>query len=136
MIRRLALALAIAAAVAFPGGAAAGWSLLKSGPSVAKAKTLGAGNVPTASKGTGHKVNLSWAASSYVGGGSPQGYVITRYDATTGAFAAAGSGTCAGTVAALSCTDNAVNGTWQYTITPATANWRGAESAKSAAVAA
>ncbi len=135
-MRRLALALAVAAVVAFPGGAAAGWSLLKSGSSVAKAKTLGAGNVPTGSKGTGHKVNLSWAASSYVGGGSPQGYVVTRYDAATGAFAAVGSGTCAGIVAALNCTDNAVNGSWRYTITPATSNWRGAESAMSAAVAA
>jgi hypothetical protein len=134
-MRRLALALAIAAvAIGFPGGAAAGWSLLSSGGGKAKAKTLNAGNVPTLTNGSGHNVNVSWAASTYANGGSPQGYLIKRYNGTTNVFVAAACG--GAVITTLSCTDSASKGTWKYTVTPATGNWRGAESALSAAIAA
>lgn len=134
-MRRLALALVVAAvAVGFPGGAAAGWSLLGSGGGKAKAKILNGGNVPTLTNGSGHNVNVAWAASTYANGGSPQGYLIKRYNASTGLLA---GNACGGVVVTtLSCTDAASKGTWQYTVTPATANWRGAESAKSASIAA
>ena len=134
-MRRLALALALAvAAVGYPGGAAAGWSLLRSGSGAAKATSLNAGNVPTLTNGNGHNVNVSWTASTYAGGGSPQGYLIKRYSASTGVFVA---NACGGTViTGLTCIDSAAKGSWQYTVTPATGNWRGAESAKSAAISA
>jgi hypothetical protein len=134
-MRRLALALAVAAvAVGFPVGAAAGWSLpIAHGSGAARAKSLNAGNAPTLTNGTGHRVNVTWTASTYANGGSPQGYYVKRYNGTTNAFVA---NACGGTlVTTLTCTDTA-NGTWKYTVTPATANWRGAESALSAAISA
>jgi hypothetical protein len=134
-MRRLALALAVAVvAVGFPGGAAAGWSLLGNGSGAAKAKSLNAGNVPTLTNGSGHNVNVSWAASTYANGGNPQGYLIKRYNASTGLFVANACGGAVITV--LTCVDSAAKGSWQYTVTPATGNWRGAESAKSAAISA
>jgi hypothetical protein len=133
-MRRLALALAVAAvAVGFPGGAAAGWSLLSSGGGKARAKSLNAGNVPTLANSNGHNVIVSWTASTYANGGNPQGYLIKRYT-SAGVFAA---NACGGTViTTLTCTDSASKGTWKYTVTPATGNWRGAESALSAAISA
>ena len=134
-MRRVALALVVAAvAVGFPGGAAAGWSLLGSGSGKAKAKSLNAGNVPTLANGSGHNVTVSWTASTYANGGSPQGYLIKRYNGTTNVFVA---NACGGTVVTtLSCTDAAAKGSWKYTVTPATGNWRGAESALSLAISA
>jgi hypothetical protein len=134
-MRRLALALALTAvAVGFPGGAAAGWSLLGSGGGNAKAKSLNPGNVATLTNGSGHNVVVSWTASTYANGGNPQGYLIKRYNASTGAFVA---NACGGTVVTtVSCTDAASKGNWKYTVTPATGNWRGAESALSAAISA
>ena len=130
--RSLPLLLAVAA-VAVPGGAAAGWALSGSGPGAAKAKTLGAGNVPTLSK-SGHKVTVTWTATSYTNGGTAAGYLIRRYDAGTGVLQTIGAN-CAGTIAALTCTENGVpSGSWRYTVTPATSNWRGPESAKSGAI--
>jgi hypothetical protein len=120
-------------AVGFPGGATAAWSQIGSGSAKARAKALGAGNVPTGSV-SGHKVTVSWAASSYTNGGSPAGYLINRYNASTGVLQTIGAN-CSGTIAVLTCTENGVPaGSWKYSVTPATANWRGAESAKSATV--
>jgi hypothetical protein len=131
---RWLLLLVAVVAVGFPGGAAASWSLTRSGSGAAKAKTLGGGNVPTGSV-SGHKVTLTWAASSYTSGGSPAGYVISRYNATTGVLQTIGAN-CSGTIAALTCTENGVPfGSWKYTVAPVAGNWRGPESAKSAAVA-
>jgi hypothetical protein len=120
-------------AVGFPGGATASWSLSRSGSSAAKAKTLGAGNVPTGTV-SGHKVTVTWSASSYTNGGAPAGYLINRYNATTGVLQTIGAN-CSGTIAALTCTENGVPaGLWKYTVTPVAGNWRGPESAKSATV--
>jgi hypothetical protein len=120
-------------AVGSPGGATAAWSRIGSGSAVAKAKALGAGNVPTGSV-SGHKVTVSWAASSYANGGSPAGYLINRYNASTGVLQTIGAN-CSGTIAGLTCIENGVPaGSWKYSVTPATGNWRGAESAKSATV--
>jgi hypothetical protein len=131
--RRLLPLLLVAAAVAFPGGAAAAWALHGSGSGAAKAKTLGSGNAPSGSV-SGHKVTVTWTASSYTNGGAAAGYIVNRYNAATGVVQTIGSA-CTGTIAVLTCTESGVpSGTWQYTVTPATANWRGPESAKSAVV--
>jgi hypothetical protein len=126
--------LAVAAvAVGFPGGAAAGWALFRSGSGAAKAKTLGSGNAPGGTV-SGHKVTLSWTASSYTNGGNAAGYLVRRYNTSTGAVQTIGSA-CSGTISALTCVESGVPaGSWQYTVMPATGNWRGAESAKSTAV--
>jgi hypothetical protein len=131
-MRWFALTVAIAAAVAaaVPGGAVAGWRTLASGGGAAKAKTLGSGNRPTGSV-SGRRVTLTWAASSYAEGGAPGGYVVRRFDAASGVEQVVGA-SCSGVINALTCTENSVaKGSWQYTITPATANWRGPESVKS-----
>ena len=131
--RRSLPLLLVAAAVAFPGGAAAAWALHASGAGAAMAKTLGAGNRPSGSV-SGHKVAVTWTATSYTNGGTAAGYIVRRYNATTGVLQTIGSN-CTGTITALTCTENSVPaGSWQYTVTPATANWRGPESPKSATV--
>ena len=131
-MRWFALTVAIAAAVAagFPGGAAAGWRVLASGGTQAKAKTLGSGNRPSGTV-SGHRVTLTWAASSYAEGGAPAGYVVRRFDAGTGVEQVVGA-SCAGIINALTCQESSVpKGSWQYSITPATANWRGPQSVRS-----
>lgn len=132
-MRRLALLVVVVAAVGFAGGATAAWALTASGPGTAKAKTLGPGNTPAASV-SGHKVTVAWTASTYVGGGAVAGYLVRRYNASTGVAQTVGNA-CSGTISSLSCTENGVqSGSWQYTVTPAAGtNWRGSESAKSAA---
>ena len=130
---RFVLLVFVAVAVAFPGGAAAAWTLVRSGSGAAKAKTLGSGNKPTA-VAQGRKVTVTWTASSFTTGGAAPGYVVRRYNATTGAGQGALNG-CSGTITGLTCTENSVpTGSWQYTITPAAGNWRGPESAKSTVV--
>jgi hypothetical protein len=129
----LTISVAAAVAIGFPGGAAAGWRVVASGGAAAKAKTLGSGNRPTGAV-AGHKVSVTWLASAYLEGGAPAGYVVRRYNAATGAEQVVGS-TCSGTISALTCTESGVPaGSWQYTITPATANWRGSQSVKSTTV--
>jgi hypothetical protein len=132
-MRGVLLILVAAIAVGFPGGAAGGWSLTGSGSGAAKAKTLGSGNTPSGSV-SGHKVTVTWTASSYTNGGAAAGYLVRRYNASTGVLQTVGSA-CSGTITALTCTETGVPaGSWQYTITPATGNWRGPESAKGATV--
>jgi hypothetical protein len=133
-VRRRFLPLLLVAAAAFPGGAAASWALTGSGSAAAKAKALGAGNTPSVA-GSGHKVAVTWTATSYVGGGgTAAGYLVRRYDAVTGVGQGAANG-CSGTIAGLACTEASVPaGSWRYTVTPATANWRGPESGRSAVV--
>lgn len=98
------------------------------------AKMLGSGNVPAGSV-SGHKVTVTWTATSYTNGGTAAGYVVRRYNASTGVLQTIGAN-CSGTITALTCTENGVpSGSWKYTVTPATGNWRGPESAKSATVA-
>jgi hypothetical protein len=131
-MRWFALTVAIAAAVAAacPGGAVAGWRIVASGGVAAKAKTLGSGNRPTGSV-SGRRVTLTWTASSYAEGGAPAGYVVRRFDAASGVEQVVGA-SCSGVINALTCTENSVaKGSWQYTITPATANWRGPQSVRS-----
>jgi hypothetical protein len=126
--RALLIVSTAAIAVAFAATAWAGWIVPGSGTSYGKALALGAGNTPTASV-SNRTVTVSWTAPS--GGAPPAGYLVKRYD-TSNNLQTIGSA-CTGTIAALTCTENALpNGSWKYTVTPAKGNWRGAESAQSA----
>jgi hypothetical protein len=99
-----------------------------SGSGAARAQTANAGNAPAASA-SGTSVTVSWSASTLSGGGAVDGYLVKRYD-TSNVLQTTGAN-CAGTVAALTCTENGVpGGTWQYSVTPVKANWHGAESLK------
>ncbi len=111
----------------FAATAPAAWMLGGSGSAYSKAHTLSGGNTPTVSV-SGRNVTVSWAAT----GGTPVGgYLVKRYNASD-VEQVVGAG-CSGTVAALSCVENAVpGGAWKYSVTPVQGNWRGAESARSA----
>ena len=123
--------IAIAAALLVVPTASAAWSPSAIGSGAARAKALGTGNIPTATV-SGKKVTVTWSASTFSNGGNVPGYVVRRYDASTGVLQTIGA-SCTGTIAALTCTErNTPAGGWKYTVTPAVANWRGGESAKSA----
>ena len=127
---RLAIAaLAAALTLAAPASALAAWGAGGDGSAYSKARSLPAGSQPTATVAN-RSVDVSWP-----GAGEPavSGYIVKRYDA--GDTAQPVGASCAGTIAATSCTENAVApGTWRYTVTPASGNWRGTESSPSAAV--
>ena len=123
--------IAIAAALLVVPTASAAWSPSAIGSGAARAKALGTGNIPTATV-SGKKVTVTWSASTFSNGGNVPGYVVRRYDASTGVLQTIGA-SCTGTIAALTCTErNTPAGGWKSTVTPAVANWRGGESAKSA----
>jgi hypothetical protein len=127
------LVIAIAAALLVVPTASAAWSRSAIGNAAARAKALGTGNIPTATV-SGKKVTVTWSASTFSNGGNVPGYVVRRYNASTGVLQTIGA-SCTGTIAALTCTErNTPNGGWTYTVTPAAANWRGGESAKSTTV--
>lgn len=91
-----------------------------------------AGPVPTGTRVL-TDIAVDWSAV-LVGGGPVAGYTVRRYDSITGVEGTVG-GSCAGVVAATSCTDtSATLGSWQYTVTPRHGSWTGAESAPSAPV--
>jgi len=76
-------------------------------------------------------VTLTWTASSYAEGGAPAGYVVRRFEAASGVEQIVVA-SCSSVINALTCTENSVaKGCCQYTITPATANWRGPQSVRS-----
>ncbi|WP_416417654.1 hypothetical protein [Paenarthrobacter aromaticivorans] len=117
------------------GGPAASafWSSVSSNFGAAKADAVAQGAKPTTSV-SGTSVTVTWAASTTAAGRSVTGYSIARYPAATGGTAVAATGTCAGTVAGLSCVDSgAGTGNWYYTVTPKLSQWQGAESTRSAA---
>ena len=128
----LAGALAVAALAGTAGSATAAWLTSGTGSASAKSRTMPAGNQPTATA-SARNVTVSWAQSSFAGGPAVSGYVVKRYD-TSGSVQTIGSA-CTGTVSALTCTESDVPaGSWQYSVTPAQGNWRGAESSHSATV--
>jgi hypothetical protein len=131
---RWTLTLAIAVlAIALPTTATASWQGNGSGTGYLRAKTMPTGNQPTASV-SNRDVTVSWAQSTFSGGGAVSGYAVKRYD-TNGNSQNIGSN-CSGTVSGLTCTENGVPaGTWKYTVTPKQGdNWTGAESPQSASV--
>ena len=121
----------LAAAVLVVPTASAAWAGAGVGNGGSRAKSLAAANVPAASASK-RNVTLTWSASTFAEGGAVPGYVVRRYNATTGALDAIRA-SCTGIVSALNCTENSVPaGNWQYTVTAAAGSWRGVESGKSA----
>jgi hypothetical protein len=89
------------------------------------------GNTPAGRVG-GSSVQISWSAATFGNGDAVGGYVVERYNATTGAVATVGAG-CSGVVTTTSCTEQSVPpGTWVYTDTPVQDSWTGGASSSSA----
>jgi hypothetical protein len=122
---------ALAVLVIAPAALAA-WSPGGSGTGAGQARTMPAGNTPTASV-SNRSVTVSWSQSSFSDGPGVEGYVVKRYS-TGGTQQTIGSN-CSGTITGLSCTEDAVpSGSWRYSVTPKQGGWSGAESAQSTAV--
>src|SRR5215211_442607 len=78
--------------------------------------------VPTISVSS-KKVTVAWTASTFTSGGGVPGYAVRRYNVTAGTLQTIGA-TCAGIVAASTCTENNTPiGNWQYTVPPAAGGW-------------
>lgn len=121
---------ALAAALGVTASAESAWLTGASAPAAARARTLSTSATPSAVFNR-PKVTISWPASSFAEGGDVPAYVVLRYNAVTGA-SQPGANSCAGLVAALSCTENKTPaGTWRYTVTAAAGTWRGIESPQS-----
>ncbi|MGA9746322.1 MAG: hypothetical protein WBQ50_02585, partial [Nocardioides sp.] len=103
-----------------------------SGAAVAAAVEQGSTPVVTAK---GSSLRVDWASGSLSDGSPVDGYVVQRYDADTLSSQPPLSA-CAGTLAALTCTEDDVpEGHWVYSVTPTVAtNWRGPESRMSNSV--
>ncbi len=128
---RLALtATVVALSSLFAAVAHAAWDGGGHGSAGAGARSLDAVEQPTASA-SNRSVTIGWSAAS--SGAPATGYLVKRYD-SSGNAQSVGSG-CSGTIAQTTCTETAVPpGTWRYRVTPANANWRGAESPASGPV--
>lgn len=102
--------------------------------SAAIADSLNGGNTPTLPTGgiNGENVTIKWTASTIVHDGqAATGYTINRYSTATGGTATPATGGCAGTVSALTCTEqNVTPGNWWYTVTPLYHAWTGPESGR------
>jgi hypothetical protein len=132
-MRRVAIFCLAIGLLAQADSALARWNTTGHGSSYGRAKAMPAGNQPTVSV-SGSNVTVSWAASTFSGGGSVSGYTVKRYS-SGGTLQTIGAG-CSGTIAALTCTENSVPiGSWKYSVTPKQSNWVGAESAQSATAA-
>ena len=127
MTRRLAAAVVIILlAAALPTTAGATWASPGTGRGYASADVAPIGKQPTVSV-SGRNVTVAWAPSRFADGTSVNAYRVARYDAVTNAVAAVGSG-CSGSIAALTCIENAVTpGSWYYRITPEHQSWVGSE---------
>lgn len=117
--------------------AAYGWAYWSTGTAVggggaAAAASVEAGSAP-AVQVAGTSVTVSWAPTTLSNGAPVTGYAVARYDASTQAAQTVLTA-CGGTVTGTSCTETDVPaGSWQYAVTPVIgANWRGAESSRSA----
>ncbi|UXM91522.1 Ig-like domain-containing protein [Paenarthrobacter sp. JL.01a] len=119
--------------ISFAGPAASAfWGSVSSGFGAAKADSVAQGAKPTTIV-TGTTVTVNWAASTTAAGKSVTGYSIGRYSSLSGGTRMAATGTCQGTISALSCTEsNVPAGTWYYAVTPMLSLWQGAESVRSA----
>jgi hypothetical protein len=113
--------------------AQAAWSAGGSGNASASAYTMPIGSQPTA-VASGTSVSVRWPAALFPAGQSVDGYVIQRYNATSGAPATVGAA-CSGTVTSTTCTElNVPAGTWIYADTPVQDKWTGGSSPTSASV--
>jgi hypothetical protein len=106
-------------------------SVSSSNFAAAAADAITPGTTPAVAA-NGTALSVTWPAAATMAGRSATGYTVTRYAAATGGTGIPATGACAGTVTALSCTEQSVQGgIWYYTVTPAIALWKGAESSRS-----
>lgn len=106
-------------------------SLSSTNYAAAAADTVTPGTKPAVTA-NGTALAISWAAGSTAAGHPATGYTVTRYNTATGGTGTPATGGCAGTVTGLNCTEqNVQGGIWYYTVTPAIALWKGAESPRS-----
>ncbi|MFI5035796.1 MAG: hypothetical protein ACHQFZ_06290 [Acidimicrobiales bacterium] len=126
-----AVVLTCAGVVVAPAGAS--WSAGGAGTAASKAATMPGGGQPSA-RASGSSVTVQWPIARLPGDAGVAGYVVHRFNATTGAESPVGAG-CAGAVAATTCTEVGVPvGTWTYAVVPVQDLWTGAISAPSVAV--
>jgi hypothetical protein len=133
-VKILRLALLTSLLVASTAGAAgAVWIGPGSGSVWSRAERMPAGSQASVAL-AGRSVSVTWPQSTFAAGTPVSGYTVVRYDGG-GSAQPAGAG-CAGTLAALTCTEVGVPpGSWRYAVTPHQAAWDGAEGPPSAAVA-
>ena len=130
----LMLVLCIAIAAAAPAWSYWSAAATAGGNGAGGAASVNQAATPTAAVVGSTSVAVSWGTSTLSNGRAVGGYLVKRYDASSGAVQTIAAG-CAGTVAALTCTETGVpTGQWTYAITPVLANWQGPESLKSGAV--
>jgi hypothetical protein len=106
--------------------ATAAWSISGLGSAGAGADAMPAGLAPTAST-AGSTVTVGWPAATFADGTAVAGYVVNRYNASTGASATVG-GSCGGVITNTSCSEAVAPGSWIYTDTPVQLNWTGTAS--------
>lgn len=105
----------------------AAWSAPGSGPAAGAAATMPTGGAPAAAATSG-SVTVRWPAVAMSNGTPVAGYLVKRFDATTGAAATVGPG-CSGIINTTTCTEQSVPvGTWVYTDTPVQLSWTGGQS--------
>ena len=139
-LRRRSMAVVVVLGTLVGGliGVTIAWALF-SATSAAEANSFTAGSVaaghqPTATV-SGRDVSLSWGAVS-----TATGYTVARSNVSPQSLATSEHGSCASSVAGLSCTDTGVveSGTvatnWTYSDTPQLNNWQGAASPASTTV--
>ncbi|MBP1235303.1 hypothetical protein JOE40_000771 [Arthrobacter sp. PvP102] len=106
-------------------------SVSSSNYAAANADAVTPGTKPTVTA-NGTALAVSWPAGTTAAGQPATGYTVTRYATATGGTGIPATGACAGTVTALNCTEqNVQGGIWYYTVTPAIALWKGAEGPRS-----
>jgi hypothetical protein len=142
MLRRVAprtlslivgISLAATAALGQAVPASAAWSANGSGSGAGAAAVMPAGTAPHGTV-SGTSVTVTWSAATLSSGSAVAGYVISRYNATTGTQATVGAG-CSGVITTTACTEVGVTGgSWVYRDTPVEVNWTGGQSPDSAPV--
>ena len=111
------------------GSALAAWIAGGTGTSSAGATTVLSGTTPTVSV-SGRDVTVIWPAATLATGAPVSGYTLRRFD-TGNTPQPVGAG-CSGTVAALTCIEQAVPaGAWTYAVTPVQGAWTGVEGPRS-----
>jgi Bacterial Ig-like domain len=106
-------------------------SLSSTNYAAAAADSLTPGPKPAVTA-SGTALTVTWPAATTTAGHPVTGYTVTRYATATGGTGTPATGGCTGTVTALNCTEqNVQGGIWYYTVTPAIALWKGTESPRS-----
>lgn len=126
-----ALVLAVVMAASFAAPALAAWTTTETGGAAGAAATMPGGAAPTLAV-SGSDVVVTWPAATFADGTPVAGYVVQRFDASSGQLATVGPA-CSGVLTETACTESAVApGNWVYTDTPVQLSWTGAQSPPSA----